>query len=613
MMETRILIVEDQRISAEDLRFTLERLGYTIADIVSSGEDAVRAEEKLRPDLIMMDVMLRDEMTGIEAAKIIKDRNGAPVIYLTAYADQETIERIKTTEPYGYIVKPYQDKELRGIIETALYKHGMELQLRQSEKRFRSLTENIPDIIIRLNRDWKIIYANPAIKSSVHRVPDDLVGRFIDEFGLPDKYIHFWKERVEQVFKSGQPFETEFAISIDTGEFIFDTRLVPEVNEKGDVNSVICIFRNITERRRTEENYRMLFTHIQDGFLLFSVRDLGDYQCVAINPAFEQMFQIGAEGLLGNDFRTAFPGWSKEWIAHFDRALTTTRPQRFEFSGRRSSSSYAVKIFYPQKSLLAVIVENITQQKKAEEAMLLAERATRLASLGTLAAGISHEINQPLTAIKLKVDGPLYWGEENEALLQKNLLQNLKFISRESDTIDELIKHMRSLSRQEETPEIQPVVLNEIIHRGLSLISHQMEAHGIELVLELDETIHDVPAHETSLEQIVINLTVNAIRAHDKVKKRNKWIRVKTYPHDSIFILEVEDNGPGIPEEDMSRIFDPFFTTSSGSEGMGLGLTIIQNLVEGFNGTIRALHSDSGGARFQVEIPMVQAGSREES
>lgn len=126
MEEARVLIVEDEGIVAKDLQGTLENLGYVVPDVVSSGEEAVQKAAEMQLDLVLMDIVLKGDMDGIEAAERIRARFGIPVVYLTAYADEDTLQRAKLTEPYSYILKPFEERELHIAIEMALYKHQIE-------------------------------------------------------------------------------------------------------------------------------------------------------------------------------------------------------------------------------------------------------------------------------------------------------------------------------------------------------------------------------------------------------------------------------------------------------------------------------------------------------
>ena len=130
MKKAKILVVEDEAITANDIQNTLQDLGYAPA-IASSGEEAIKKVEEIKPDLVLMDIVLRG-MDGIEAAGLIHDRFDIPVIYFTGYMDEERLERIKVTEPFGYIIKPYEDKELRSAIAIALQRDKQEKERRKS-------------------------------------------------------------------------------------------------------------------------------------------------------------------------------------------------------------------------------------------------------------------------------------------------------------------------------------------------------------------------------------------------------------------------------------------------------------------------------------------------
>jgi CheY-like chemotaxis protein/predicted regulator of Ras-like GTPase activity (Roadblock/LC7/MglB family) len=132
MADPQILVVEDERIVATGIRNMLKGLGYTVPAVASSGKDAIKQAAETRPDLVLMDIVLEGDMDGIAAAEQIRARFDIPVIYLTAYADDATVQRAKMTAPYGYLLKPFNERELHAAIETALYKHMMEREVTPS-------------------------------------------------------------------------------------------------------------------------------------------------------------------------------------------------------------------------------------------------------------------------------------------------------------------------------------------------------------------------------------------------------------------------------------------------------------------------------------------------
>ena len=149
MAKTSVLVVEDESIVAKDIQNSLKKLGYTVPSVENTGEEAIDAAGQHRPDLILMDIMLKGDISGIEAAEQIKNRYQIPVIFLTAYADESTLSKAKVTEPYGYIIKPFKEIDLHTSIEMALYKHGKEQEVRKERDLYSSivLDKSVEDCI----------------------------------------------------------------------------------------------------------------------------------------------------------------------------------------------------------------------------------------------------------------------------------------------------------------------------------------------------------------------------------------------------------------------------------------------------------------------------------
>jgi len=142
MGKVNVLIVEDENIVAKDIQFSLKKLGYNVLGIEKTGEDAIKSANQKKPDIIIMDIMLKGEITGIEASEKIREEQNIPIIFLTAYADESTLSRAKITEPYAYIIKPYKEIDLHTSIEMALYKHSKELEVLKERDMLYSIVEN---------------------------------------------------------------------------------------------------------------------------------------------------------------------------------------------------------------------------------------------------------------------------------------------------------------------------------------------------------------------------------------------------------------------------------------------------------------------------------------
>jgi len=142
MAKTNVLVVEDESIVSKDIQHSLKKLGYNVVGSSSTGEKAIELALELKPDIVLMDIMLKGELTGIEAAETIRESINIPVIYLTAYADEGTLAKAKVTEPYGYIIKPFKEIDIHTSIEMALYKHQKVTEVRKERDLLYSLVEN---------------------------------------------------------------------------------------------------------------------------------------------------------------------------------------------------------------------------------------------------------------------------------------------------------------------------------------------------------------------------------------------------------------------------------------------------------------------------------------
>src|SRR5579863_5805934 len=180
-MSARILIVEDERITAEDLRDILTDLGYTVTASVSSGAEAIARAEETTPDLALMDIRIEGDIDGTETARILRERFNIPVIYLTAHADSSTVTRAKDSGPLGYITKPFQEAALQASIEIALHKHGEELKSLEKGELLASTLRAITEGVISLDTAETITLFNPAAEAWTGRPAREALGRPVND------------------------------------------------------------------------------------------------------------------------------------------------------------------------------------------------------------------------------------------------------------------------------------------------------------------------------------------------------------------------------------------------------------------------------------------------
>jgi PAS domain S-box-containing protein len=258
---TRVLVVEDQKLIAADLENTLEKLGYDVIGSAASGEDAVRDAEDLRPDLVLMDIRLRGAMDGIQAATLIRERQDIPIIYLTAYADEQTILRAKITAPFGYVVKPFNERELRAAIEIALYKHETERLLaderarRHALEEFKLLIDSVKDYaIVMLDTKGRITSWNAGAEriKGYHR--DQILGRHFSVFYPPELVANGTPPQVlERAAREERVEQEGWRIRGDGSAFWANVVITPLRDSDGRLRGFAKVTRDMTERRRMEE------------------------------------------------------------------------------------------------------------------------------------------------------------------------------------------------------------------------------------------------------------------------------------------------------------------------------------------------------------------------
>jgi PAS domain S-box-containing protein len=243
--DAKILVVEDERITAEDIKSGLEFAGYTVPAIVSSGEDAIEKAGELKPDLVLMDIKLKGEMDGIEAAGQIRVRYDIPVIYLTAYSDESTVQRAKVTEPSGYILKertglikkPFEESELHTAIEITLYRHKIE---KDHDRLFSAMLGSINQGIIATDSDGRIKLVNENAESLIGWKESEVVGKDLKDFLEDFDDLTSFKEKVSS--NDGAEFKNIEVVSKDGSKVSLKGKMAVIKDENGEEDGFIVTF-----------------------------------------------------------------------------------------------------------------------------------------------------------------------------------------------------------------------------------------------------------------------------------------------------------------------------------------------------------------------------------
>lgn len=270
MTPARILVVEDDRIVARDISQQLARIGHSVVGITASGAEAIELALAHRPDLVLMDVRLEGPLDGVETALRIREQTRIPVVYLTAYADDDTVTRASMTEPFGYLLKPFENSQLRTVIEMALYKHNAERRLRESERRYAATLSSIGDAVIATDNEARVTFLNPVAEALTGWTLSEAAGRPVDEVFVIDaesgtvdgeqaggEDIH--TQRGSWLLRAGAMAgeDTQARLISRKGRAIpVDARGAPIIDEQGAVAGAVLVFRDISERLRTQEALR---------------------------------------------------------------------------------------------------------------------------------------------------------------------------------------------------------------------------------------------------------------------------------------------------------------------------------------------------------------------
>jgi PAS domain S-box-containing protein len=381
-----ILVVEDEQIVAADILRRLERMGYRVSAVASTGEEAIARVEELHPDLLLMDIVLQGPTDGVQAAQEIRTRVDLPIVYLTAYTDQETVRRAKQTQPSGFLIKPFDERELNFTIEMALFKHRAERDLRRTEEIFRELADSSDEIYWMMDATLaSILYTNPAFeKIWGARRPEVSAG-----LGALLAAVHpDDKARVEALYRRaarGEPDDTgiEYRIVRPDGmtRWIW-TRAFPVRDRHATVYRVAGIAQDITRQKwawetlqESEERYRLLAENVRDMIS----RHNPDGVFLYASPSCRALLGYKPEDLLGRSLT--------EYVHPEDlRGILQQHPTLFdalaagavEYRVRKSDGTYTwiettarpvKRVPSDQARELAAVSRDINERKEKEDVL----------------------------------------------------------------------------------------------------------------------------------------------------------------------------------------------------------------------------------------------------
>lgn len=488
----------------------------------------------------------------------------------------------------------------------------------QQRMEFRALFDAFPALVAHVDCHLHVRHTNHCYREWFDIEPDEQIGRHIREVIGLDAF-----HTLQPCFQAALNGETaihhgEVAYSRGGTRYIHGT-YVPSLNDAGKVDGFYILAVDISSEQRlkcqlAEETRRgkAIVDHALDGIVTIDASGM----VLSFNPAAERIFGHAAKEVIGANISMLMPeslatrhdGFPGEYFEAGDRSIVG---QRREVTGRHRDGSsidllLAMTEFNESGHFFIGYLHDITQRKQAERDARrhLTELAhvTRVGAMGELAAGLAHELSQPLTAIAANVEASLMRVSKigiDDPILEPALRQ----IAQQSERAAEIIDYLRRFLRKEHDEEWSVCMPDELFDRVLMLLNHEIHAANVRAHRFIDRDVVPARLHRVQIEQVLFNLAKNAIDAlatsgHKGVLE----LRCGMSPARDAWNIEVADNGPGIKPEYIERLFHPFFTTKA--NGLGQGLPICRSIIERHGGTLNGGNRPEGGMAFVFSLPV---------
>ena len=486
---------------------------------------------------------------------------------------------------YGYIVQTF-----------TIEKHQ---QLTISEDKYRGLFENANDgILILRDSQFLIADVNREVERLTGYKKEELLQKvFIDLFGPEEKGNALGY--LEGVLKNGEARTDSFSLMKKDGTPL-EVDLSTKKIDLGDESFYQVIFRDLTEHRKlgkrirqSKRNLEAIFDGIRDQLSLQGP----NYQILRVNKAVVENHHTTFNDLIGK----------KCYEAYYERSLPCEKcPISVTIETKQPASSilkvpevdttlriFSYPIFDEKGDLLSVIehVKDITDEQRLQEQLIQSEK---LAGIGTLASGVAHEINNPLSGIVGMAE--IAMEEEDLSNIKSHLIDIFDCAQR----IGEITKGLRSYSRIAKRGEQTLVDINEVLENSLKMVRMAIKATPVDVIKQF-QSIGKIEANIGEIQQVFTNLITNAFQAMNG--KGGKLVLSTRSLKDSVEI-KIMDSGVGIPQKYLNKIFDPFFTTKNPGEGTGLGLNIVYRIVTKYEGTIDVESKENIGTTFTIKFPI---------
>jgi len=541
------------------------------------------------------------------------------VIELTG--EDNILEELYRLMPHGIRVMDHVlaevfwdlDKIMFELADELNQKISLEEQLRKDRRQLQQLIDGLPDAILVVDRDMNLERVNARFTEMTGFGPEELKEqKCLDPFcakhmldGGEDAICAF-----EEVLKTKKSLHfIRLDRREDYDEVYYDITVSPMFDEEGDIIRMVATARPITEevmlKRETEESEQRFRQFIDNVHDMITMKNVGG-QYLVVNPPAAELFGMRPEDLLGKTDFDIFPRKIAQSLTGKDKiALDTGEYQVIEEKLRiKGEMRYLSTVRFPlfdykgDISGVCSIARDVTEQERLQRAVLQSEK---FAAMGKLAAGVAHELNNPLTGI-------LTFAEELKMDADPNdpLFGDYETIVREAMRCRRIVRDLLDYARLEK-PQRKNRNLNDVIERSLSLVQKQASFHDVKFVLDLGENLPEVSIDSNQMQQVFLNLIINAGEAMNSAGKITISSRITG--EGSKVEVAVSDEGHGIPADKLRQIFEPFFSTK-GQQGNGLGLNVVQTIVDQHSGKMKVDSKVGEGTTFTVILPVGREESR---
>lgn len=603
MTKAKILIVEDEKITAKNIRMTLDNLGYSVSAIASSREEALKKAGEDKPDLVLMDIKLNGKMEGIEAADEIRHRFDIPVVYLTAYADEETLKRARVTEPFGYILKPFERRELHSILEISLYKHRTEKKLRQTQQWLSTTLKNINDAVVVADIGGIVTFMNPIAKILTGYKKEEAIGKKLSEIFnvISENTGRRIEDLVSKVVEEGSVLKLNNSLRLitkDKKSILIEASNAPLRDERGNITEIIVAFRDVSEHDRllkalktSKATFDNIIGRTAEGVIV--VDDEGIIRFV--NKRAEEYFGSKASELIGKKS---------------DLPLATEETDEIEIFRPNGESGIGeirvVKTDWDGNQSYLVSIRDITERKRVMESLRRVHQE-QIEARDQFLSYVSHELRTPLTVIHQFVTILLDGLDGNISPMQR---ADLEIILRNTNQLNTMIRDLLDLTRvitgQIKT-DPQPLSLADLTNTTLAGFQKRADSNGVTIISEVPPDLPFVYADSIKVRQILNNLIDNAL----KFTPENGKIITRGYVFDKnpdFVCVEVMDTGYGIDPLEKEKIFNYLYqskaTPRGRSKGLGLGLYICKEIVNHHGGQVWVESQPREGSSFFFTLPI---------